>query len=270
MSPLASVRKAYGVARSLAIYYGRPWRHARMDAFYARLIRSGDLCFDLGAHVGNRIRSWRALGARVVAVEPQPALVRILRLLYGRDPEVSIVAAAIGDREGMMPLHLNLANPTISTSSETFLERARQAPSFRGQQWRERIIVPVTTIDALIRTYGIPRFIKIDIEGHEPEALRGLSQPVFALSIEFVPMARIIAQAALDRLMQLGDYAFNASYGDDMRLLHPTPLSAEDTRGWLRSLGDDGPAGDLYACLDPRRLRPGLLHPPPPRKRRNP
>jgi hypothetical protein len=55
--------------------------------------------------------------------------------------------------------------------------------------------------------------------------------------------------------MQLGDYAFNASYGDDMRLLHPAPLSAQDIRGWLRSLGNDGPAGDLYACLDASRLR---------------
>jgi FkbM family methyltransferase len=249
------LQAGYGVARSLAIYYGRPWRHARMDAFYARLIRAGDLCFDLGAHVGNRVRSWRSLGARVVAVEPQPAMVRILRLLYGRDPEVSIVAAAIGELAGTLPLHLNLANPTISTSSDAFIQRATEAPSFRGQVWHERITVPATTIDALIRAHGVPRFIKIDIEGHEPEALRGLSQPVFALSIEFVPMARISTEVALDRLMQLGDYVFNASYGDDMRLLHPAPLSAKDIRGWLRSLGDDGPAGDLYACLNANLLR---------------
>jgi FkbM family methyltransferase len=253
---LARLQASYGVARSLAIYYGRPWRYRVMDAFYARLIRPGDLCFDLGAHVGNRVRSWRALGARVVAIEPQPALVRVLRLLYGRDPEVSIIAAAIGELEGTLPLHLNLANPTISTSCDAFIERARQAPSFRGQVWRERITVPATTIDALIRAHGVPRFIKIDIEGHEPEALRGLSQPVFALSIEFVPMTRIIAEAALDRLAQLGGYTFNASYGDEMRLLHPAPLSADDTRRWLRSLGDDGPAGDLYACLDSELLRP--------------
>ena len=121
----------YGVARSLAIYYGRPWRFPVMDAFYVRLVRPGDLCFDLGAHVGNRVRSWRKLGARVVAVEPQPTLVRVLRLLYSRDPEVHVVAAAVAEREGVLPLHLNLANPTISTSSEAFIERAVAAPSFR-------------------------------------------------------------------------------------------------------------------------------------------
>ena len=201
---MATLRKAYGVARSLAIYYGRPWRFRRMDEFYARIIRPGDLCFDLGAHVGNRVRSWRALGARVVAIEPQPALVRVLRLLYGRDPQVSIVPSAIGEREGTLRLHMNLANPTISSASEMFMARARASPSFRGQRWGERIEVPATTIDALVRGHGVPRFIKIDVEGHEAEALRGLSEPVFALSIEFVPMTRIFAEAALDRLALLG------------------------------------------------------------------
>jgi hypothetical protein len=67
-------------------------------------------------------------------------------------------------------------------------------------------------------------------------------------------MARAVVEAALDRLSQLGDYSFNASYGDEMQLLHPGTLAVEDIRRWLRSLGDDGPAGDLYACLEPRAL----------------
>ena len=61
-------------------------------------------------------------------------------------------------------------------------------------------------------------------------------------------------EAALDRLSQLGEYTFNASYGDEMRLLHPCALAVEDIRCWLRSLGDDGPAGDLYACSEPGAL----------------
>ena len=49
-----------------------------MDRLYGQFVRPGDLVFDVGAHVGDRIAAFRRLGARVVAVEPQPALVRTL------------------------------------------------------------------------------------------------------------------------------------------------------------------------------------------------
>src|SRR5690606_19413489 len=75
---------AYGMLRSLAIYYGVPWRGRRMARLYAEFVAPGSLCFDVGAHAGNRVRCWRGLGARVVAVEPQPEFVRLLRLLFGR------------------------------------------------------------------------------------------------------------------------------------------------------------------------------------------
>src|SRR6516165_4089303 len=70
--------------RSLDVYYGDGTRQAAMDQLYARFLKPGDLAFDIGSHVGDRIGSFRRLGCRVVAVEPQPALVRVLRLLYGR------------------------------------------------------------------------------------------------------------------------------------------------------------------------------------------
>ena len=194
-----------------------------MDAFYRRFLQPGDLAFDLGSHVGNRIRSWRALGARVVAVEPQPALVRTLKLLYGRDRNVHILASAVGARDGGMPLHLNLANPTLSTALADFIAHAQAAPSFHGQRWRATIEVLVVSLDGLIAAHGAPNFVKIDIEGHEAEALRGLSQLLPALSFEFVPMHRAVAEAALDRLEELGDYRFNASLGDQMLLLHSRP-----------------------------------------------
>lgn len=244
----------YGIGRSLVQYYGKPWRFRTMDKFYARFLRPDDLCFDIGAHVGNRIRSWRALGARVVAVEPQPALFAVLRQIYGRSPHVQFLPVAIARTPGRIPLHLNLPNPTVTTASAHFIECASSTPSFSNERWQQVIEVPATTIDTLIAEYGLPRFVKIDVEGFEAEALAGLSEAVFAISVEFVPMAKEVARTALARLGGLGDYWFNASYGDTMRLLHSSPLCLSEIDDWLQRMAADGPAGDIFACLDPSPL----------------
>jgi hypothetical protein len=44
--------------------------------------------------------------------------------------------------------------------------------------------VETTTLDQLIRDYGRPLYVKIDVEGHEASVLAGLSSPVPFLSFE--------------------------------------------------------------------------------------
>ena len=51
--------------RSLDVYYGNPARDTAMDALYTRFLKPGHLAFDIGSHVGDRIGSFRRLGARV-------------------------------------------------------------------------------------------------------------------------------------------------------------------------------------------------------------
>jgi FkbM family methyltransferase len=98
-----------------------------MDHLYGRFVRPNDLVFDIGAHVGDRVGTFRRLGARVLAVEPQPALVRTLRLLYGRDRDVIIAATAVGRRPGTVVLKLNIDNPTVATASDEFIAAAGRA-----------------------------------------------------------------------------------------------------------------------------------------------
>jgi FkbM family methyltransferase len=242
-----SWRTIRGVVRSLRIYYGDGTRRDAMDALYRRFVAPGDLAFDIGAHVGDRTASFRRLGARVVAVEPQPALVRTLRLLYGRDRAVAIEAAAVGRAEGMIELLLNRDNPTVSTTSDAFVQAARGAPGWEGQIWSGRTRVAVTTLDALIRRHGAPVFVKLDVEGFEAEALAGLTTPPPALSFEFTTIQRDVAMTAIARCRELGYRRFNAMLGESQILVHADWLDGDTIVAWVQELPPAANSGDIFA-----------------------
>lgn len=244
----ATLRQAVGVARSLRIYHA-PHRRRGLDRMHARFAAAGDLAFDIGAHVGDRTASLRRLGARVVAVEPQPVLARTLRLLFGRDRDVIVEQVAIGASAGETELHLNLANPTVSSASPGFIAAAGGAAGWQGQRWERTIRVRRTTLDELIERHGVPRFCKIDVEGLEDQVLAGLSQPLAALSFEFTTIQRAVAAAALRRCAALGDYRFNAALGESQCLEHADWLSAPAIQAWLDRLPDHANSGDIYAVL---------------------
>jgi FkbM family methyltransferase len=244
-----ALRAARGVLRSLRIYYGNRERRSALDRHYRRFVASGDLVFDIGCHVGDRVASFRRLGARVIAVEPQPALARTLRLIYGRDRAVRVEESAVGRAAGAVALKLNLANPTVSTASEAFIAAARGAPGWEGQHWTSTVEVPMTTLDALIARHGVPHFIKIDVEGYEAEVLAGLSAPVAALSFEFTTIQRDIARAAIERCTAIGYKAFEASFGESLAFVHARKLAAEEMAQWLTGLPDRANSGDIYATL---------------------
>src|SRR5262245_50177094 len=112
-----------------------------MDRLYAQFVQRGDLVFDVGAHVGDRIAAFRRLGCRVVASQPNPPLIKTLRLLYRRDRNVTIEPVAVGAAAGEIAMNINVDNPTVSTASQSFVQASRGAPGWDGQVWGKTITV---------------------------------------------------------------------------------------------------------------------------------
>jgi FkbM family methyltransferase len=218
-------------------------------AAFSRLVKPGDLCFDVGANIGQKAEPLLSLGARVLAVEPQPACAAELAARCGGYRDFHPVAKAVGRAPGRATMFIS--------DTAVFSSMNRGWTSFKqGDRVRE-IEVEVVTFDQLIDTYGCPDFCKIDVEGYELEVLGGLSRPVKLLSFEFHnrdhPEWLPAAYQCLERLRDLGAVRANVSLGEDMTLLLDEFLPYDEFLAYFEKLTRDPDTvyGDIYVRTGP-------------------
>lgn len=232
------------IKRRLIDPYFPDSQHRKAKVFYSQFAGAGDLAFDVGAYFGSRTQVFLELGARVVVVEPERRCLRFLKIAYGKNANVIIIPKAISDHNGQAKLMICENNPVASSVSEKWITEGR----FRGG-YRNFEIVPTTTLDDLIADYGLPSFCKIDIEGHELAALRGLTKSIPSLSFEFAKEFIDDVWRCLNELLRIDAcYKFNCSIGETFELLFPTWVTHEELLRKLHQM-DDGAWGDIYAQL---------------------
>lgn len=242
------IAELVAIARSVVTYHGDAEKNRRMDALYARFVKTGDFVVDVGSHVGDRVASFRRLGARVIAFEPQPGPADVIERIFQGDRGVSLQRAAVGDRQGSLKLKINSRNPTVSTASADFVAAADGAPGWEGQVWDREIEVPVVTLDAVMARAGMIAFVKIDVEGFEDRVLAGLSRRVPALSFEFTTIQRDVALRCLDRLETLGYAHFDVALGESQEMTFGGDgVDAAAMRAHLADLPHAANSGDVYA-----------------------
>lgn len=139
---------------------GNFYEQPMLDAL-ARLLREDDTVLDIGANVGTHAVYFAGLlGCRVLAFEPVPAAVALLRenvRLNGLDAKVQIETVALGARAG----RAGIAAENASNSGATRLE-----PGDEGS-------LEVQALDARLEAIAPVRVMKIDVEGMEADVLRG-------------------------------------------------------------------------------------------------
>jgi FkbM family methyltransferase len=235
--------------RSRMIYDYKPFNRKRMVRFYSEFIKPGDLCFDIGAHTGNRTGTWLSMGAKVVAAEPQPAFVRLLKKKYEHSPRFLLESTAIGRIPGKARLHISRMNPAISTLSDQWKKIMTDFEP--ALTWEDYADVDVQTLDDLLARYGNPVFCKIDVEGFELEVLSGLSVPLPALSFELFPTTPDRTIACIHKIEKLGSYEYNWSLTESFRMNSP---SWQNACGMIKTIKayTGHKSGDIYARLQPR------------------
>jgi len=127
-------------------------------------IQSGQLVFEIGSNIGQYtlIFSERVgVDGRVVAIEPDSDNFTFLSLNCTRNhcQNVILLHSAVADQIGTSIFYKD----TITGGRMSSLIQSFAASHFQGRTED----VSVTTLERLIELYGIPDFVKVDVEGAE-------------------------------------------------------------------------------------------------------
>ena len=220
----------------MSIYYSEFWQkfrnpkkyatHLAETAFYRNLFQEHtkemNLIFDVGANIGDKSAVFSKLALKVIAFEPTESLFKLLRKRF-RHKNVEVLNYALGSTAGRLDFfeipdnaaynslsrkHLNTIIPTRNIASNTGIETKK---------------IQVEQIERFIGRFGVPDYIKIDVEGYEFEVLKGLTTPAPFISFE-ANLPDFLEESIgilhyLDGLAS-GRYNYNIVYGDSFLLGH--------------------------------------------------
>lgn len=175
---------------------------------------AGGTYLDIGAQdpvVDSVSRSFYDAGWRGVHVEPVPHYAAALR---ADRPDERVIAAVVGDEAGLSKFH-EIPDTGLSTGLDAFADRARESG------WTDRIIpVPRVRLDALFDLFDGRdiHWMKIDVEGMEPDVLRGWgdhpARPWIVVVESVAPLSQVPSHEAW--IGELTDRGYREIYFDGL------------------------------------------------------
>lgn len=141
------------------------------------------LIFDVGANTGDwSQRAAKAMpGATIHAFEVVPSTFALLKEKVQALPQVRPVNMGLSDHEGVLDIHHDPAYPELATSVTGFSE------NFHHYQ-PQVASLPVVMGSQYCQEQGIEHIdlLKIDVEGHEPQVLKGFESMLQAGAIDVI------------------------------------------------------------------------------------
>ena len=186
-------------------------------------LKNVKLAFDIGAYDGGYANCLLEQGVnKLVCVEPSPFSFERLKQRHLSNDNVTVLNSAVSDMDrSELPFYASKRHPTISTLAKEWTTNSRFAND-RDEagipyEWDGVETVSSTTIDLLISMYGVPEFIKIDVEGHEESVLKGLTKhyPGLTLGFEFAEEFIESLKKGIEHLHGLGYNSIGIVEGDE-------------------------------------------------------
>ncbi len=243
------ILRSYSRTRLPAKWLKRKYYKSGAMRFMKRFVKPGGLVFDVGANYGWKTELFLAVGARVVAIEPQSECLRVLKRKYGSNLSVFIEPFAAGAAETQSHIWKSDVRNQLSSMAPDWIFAVRNSGRFKHFEWSSKEDVNLVTLDSLVQKHGIPAFCKIDTEGYEFQALQGLSQPLPSLSIEYHVEFLEAAVKSVEYLARLGDYSFNYTIGEHHGFAGKNRLDSKAVINAIASRKVSSLQGDIYASL---------------------
>ena len=158
----------------------RGWLEPEM-ALLSKFVSAEDRVIDIGGNWGIYAYALSGLGSRLAVFEPNPQCFRALNCWASGKKNVDVYAVALSSQHGQGQLHI----PVDATGQE---HDASASLDSRHEEATRCVEVEITTLDSF--GFQDAKFIKIDVEGHELDALKGAtktitsSMPVMLIEIE--------------------------------------------------------------------------------------
>lgn len=224
----------------LYLFHKKVFLHKKTEIlFYKNLLSPGALIFDIGANIGNKSRLFAKFGSAVISLEPDMTNYELLVRRFKSKKKIKVLPLAVSNSRGTAKFYMlepGSAYNTLNPKWKETLEDSEMNRWHDAKNFQKEVVVNTTTIDDLIKEYGKPGYIKIDVEGNELSCIEGLSQSIDIISFEAnLPEFKNETLKILDHLNRINEKVRFNYVRNDESFEFQEHLSYTDFYSFMRS-----------------------------------